>query len=560
MALAGDRAHYLSATGDRFAKEASMLGRMMEVPLLVSSLIEHAGRVHGDQEIVTRTVEGPIHRYTWGEARRRSKQLAAALTAHGISGGDRLATMGWNTHRHLEVYYGVSGMGAICHTLNPRLHATQLIYIVNHAEDRVLFVDLTFVPLLEAVAADLKTVQTYVVLTDADHMPDTTLPGAVAYEDFIGGQEAEYVWPRLDENAAAALCYTSGTTGNPKGVLYSNRSTVLHAIGVSLPDVFEMSRSVSVLPIVPMFHACAWGIPYAAAATGTKLVMPGPCLDPDALTALLVEESVTFSAGVPSVFFPLVQHWRENGGQRPPSLRMVLLGGSAPPKSLIEALEGEFGIEFRHGWGMTETSPLGSVNTLTPEHRECPVEERSVFQTKQGRPPYGIELRIVGDDGRALPNDGIGVGELQARGPWVVDGYFRDEGNRVTADGWFPTGDVATIDEQYYVHITDRTKDLIKSGGEWISSIDVENTAMGHPDIAVAAVIGVPHEKWGERPLLIGVPAANASPTKERILEYLSGSLAKWQLPDDVIFVDALPMGATGKVQKTKLREQYGAR
>ncbi|MDX1494512.1 MAG: long-chain fatty acid--CoA ligase [Longimicrobiales bacterium] len=533
-----------------------MRGRMMEVPLLVSSLIEHAGTVHPSQEIVTRTVEGPIHRSSWGDVRRRSRQLASALTESGIGQADRIATLGWNTHRHLEVYYGVSGMGAVCHTLNPRLHPGELVYIMNHAEDRILFVDLTFVPLVEAVADKLASVERYVILTDAANMPDTSLPDAVAYDDFGAAGDADYAWPELDEHAAAALCYTSGTTGHPKGVLYSNRSTVLHALGVALPDIFNLSASVRCLPIVPLFHACAWGLPYATAATGAGLVMPGPGMDPSSLTQLLTEESVDFCAGVPSVFHALVQHWRKTGS-RPEALRMVLLGGAAPPKSLIQALEDDFGIEFRHGWGMTETSPLGSVNTLAPRHRLMPAEERANFQTKQGQPPYGVELRIVDSDGNVQPHDGEAIGELQVRGPWVVDGYFRSDEEKLTSDRWFPTGDVASIDQEHYVQITDRTKDLIKSGGEWISSIDVENAAAGHPDIDVAAVIGVPDAKWGERPLLIAVAASETPPSDESVLEHLSGTLAKWQLPDRIVFVDALPMGATGKVQKTKLREEY---
>lgn len=533
-----------------------MRGRMMETPLLVSSLIEHAGTVHGDQEMVTRSVEGPIVRGSWGAVRTRSKQLGRALHAHGIAPGDRIATLGWNTQRHVEVYYGVSGIGAVCHTLNPRLHPTQLVYIVSHAEDRIVFVDLTFVPLVEAVADKLPCVERYVVLTDAAHMPETSLPGAVAYEDFIGEHDDDLEWPLLDEGHAAALCYTSGTTGDPKGVLYSHRSTVLHALGVMAPDVFDLSREASVLPVVPMFHACAWGLPYAAAAAGSKLVMPGPRMDPEGLTELLEGESVTFSAGVPSVFLGLVRHWAARGGA-PESMKMILLGGAAPPASLIAAIEDDFGIEFRHGWGMTETSPLGAVNTLLPEHRSWTAEERTRFQTKQGRAPYGIELRIIDHEGATLPHDGEAFGELQVRGPWVVDGYFREDDAALTADGWFPTGDVSTIDPDAYMQITDRTKDLIKSGGEWISSIDVENAAMGHPGIAMAAVIGRPDEKWGERPLLIAVAAESGAPPKEEVIDFLASSLAKWQLPDDVIFVETLPMGATGKVQKSVLREQY---
>jgi fatty-acyl-CoA synthase len=529
---------------------------MMDMPLLVSSLIEHAGSVYPDQEIVSRTVEGPIHRYSWRDARDRSRKLGSALSVRGIAEGDRVGTLAWNTYRHLELYYGVSGIGAVCHTLNPRLHPTQLVYIVNHAEDRLLFIDSTFLPLVEAVADQLTSVETVVVLTDAEHMPETSLPNAVAYEDFIADGDTDFAWPTLDENTAAALCYTSGTTGHPKGVLYSNRSTVLHAMGVALPDVFGLSAASVVLPIVPMFHACAWGMPYAAAATGAKIVFPGPRYDPPALTELMADERVTYCAGVPSVFIPLVQYWKEND-TKPEALRMVVVGGAAPPRSLMATMEGDFGIEFRHAWGMTETSPLGSVNTLMPAHREQSVEEYSHFQTKQGRPPFGVEIRILAQDGTRLPHDGVAFGELQVRGPWVIDGYFKDDENRLTDDGWFPTGDVATIDPESYIQITDRAKDLIKSGGEWISSIDVENTAMGHPDIVMAAVIGIPDEKWGERPLMIAVPAEGSTPTKEDVLEYLSSTLAKWQLPDDVIFVESLPMGATGKVRKVMLREQY---
>jgi acyl-CoA synthetase (AMP-forming)/AMP-acid ligase II len=449
-------------------------------------------------------------------------------------------------------------MGAVCHTLNPRLHPSQIVYIMNHAEDRILFVDSTFVPLAEAVADQLDSVERWVILTDADHMPDTRLDGAVAYEDFIAERDGDLDWPALDENDATALCYTSGTTGHPKGVLYSHRSTVLHALGVALPDIFELSASVTCLPIVPMFHACAWGLPYATAATGAALVMPGPGLDPESLTQLLETEQVDFCAGVPSVFHALIQYWRKRGSG-PESLRMVLLGGAASPPSLIAALEDEFGIEFRHGWGMTETSPLGSVNTLGPRQRQefDSGQERARFQTRQGRPPYGVELRIVSEDGHIQPHDGRAIGELQVRGPWVVDGYFKGDDDVLTDDDWFPTGDVAAIDEDFYVQITDRTKDLIKSGGEWISSIDVENTAMGHPGISMAAVIGVPDENWVERPILIAVAATDPPPSDESVLELLGTTLAKWQLPDQIIWADALPMGATGKVQKTKLREQY---
>jgi acyl-CoA synthetase (AMP-forming)/AMP-acid ligase II len=534
-----------------------MRGRVMQMPLLVSSLIEHAGRVHGSQEIVSRTCEGPIHRTTWGEVRHRCKRLAGALEKRGIEQSDRIGTIAWNTHRHLEVYFGVSSMGAVCHTLNPRLHPTELVYIVNHAQDRILFLHPTFLPLVEAVMDQLESVELYVVFGAAEHLPQTKLPNVIAYEDLIAEHDGDYVWPVLDENAASSLCYTSGTTGHPKGALYSNRSTLLHAYGVMQRDVFNLGQNATILPIVPMFHASAWGLPYAAAATGAKVVYPGPRLDAEGLTELMEQEHVTHCAGVPSVFLPLIQHWRANGGKRPPSLELMVIGGSAPARSLIEAIDGEFGIEFRHAWGMTEMSPLGTANVLSPEQKTLPPKERSAFHAKQGQPPFGVAVRIVDEEGHVLPNDGVAFGELQVRGPWVVDGYFHDDKDRLTVDGWFPTGDVAMIDERSCVQITDRTKDLIKSGGEWISSIDVENTAMGHPGITMAAVVGVPHEKWGERPILVAVPASNPPPSDDSVLEHLGHTLAKWQLPDEIIWVDALPMGATGKVQKTKLREQY---
>jgi len=531
----------------------------MQMPLLVSSLIEHAGRVHGQQEIVSRTVEGPIHRTTWGEVRNRCKRLAGALEARGIQRSDRIGTLAWNTHRHLEVYFGVSSMGAVCHTLNPRLHPSELTYIVNHAQDRVLFLHSTFVPLVEAVADKLESVDTYVVFGGTEDVPATKLPNVISYEDLVAEHDGDYEWPVLDESTASSLCYTSGTTGHPKGALYSHRSTVLHAYGVMQRDVFDLGRHATILPIVPMFHASAWGIPYAAAGTGAKLVYPGPRLDAQGLTELLEAERVTHCAGVPSVFLPLIQHWRAQGGARPSSLELMVIGGSAPARSLIEAIDGEFGIEFRHAWGMTEMSPLGTANVLSPEQKKLSAEERSAVHAKQGQPPFGVELRIVDNEGHVLPNDGVAFGELQVRGPWVVDGYFHDDTQRLTVDGWFPTGDVATLDEQCCVQITDRTKDLIKSGGEWISSIDVENTAMGHPGITMAAVIGVPNEKWGERPILVAVPATDPAPSDESVLQHLSQTLAKWQLPDQIVWVDALPMGATGKVQKTKLREEYAS-
>ncbi len=534
-----------------------MRGRVMQMPLLVSSLIEHAARVHGDREVVSRIMNGSIHRSTWGEVRDRSRRLAGALQGRGVGLTDRVATFAWNTHRHLEVYYAASGMGGICHTVNPRLHPTQLTYILNHAADRVLFLDPPFIPLVEAVVDQLESIEVYAVMCDSDELPESKLPGAIAYEDLLAEHDGDYEWPELDENTAAALCYTSGTTGHPKGALYSHRSTVLHAYGIISPDVFNLSRAASVMPIVPLFHASGWGLPYGAAAAGSKLVFPGAQLDPTSITELLRDEEVTHCAGVPSVFIPLLKHWRESGAKKPPELELMVIGGSAPARSLIESIEGEFEIEFRHAWGMTETSPLGSTNVLTPGERSMPPARRSEYHLKQGRPPFGVQLRIVDEDGEVLPNDGVAFGELQVRGPWVVDGYFADDTERLTSDGWFPTGDVATLDPDCNIRITDRTKDLIKSGGEWISSIDVENTAMGHPGITMAAVIGVPDEKWMERPILVAVPGTDPPPSDDSVLEHLGATLAKWQLPDRIIWVEALPMGATGKVQKTKLREEH---
>jgi len=534
-----------------------MNGLMMRTPLQISSLIEHAATVYAGQEIVTRSVEGPIHRYTWSEARHRSKQLAGALAARGVHDGDRVATIAWNTYRHLELYYGVSGMGAVCHTVNPRLHPSQLVYILNDAEDRVLFVDLTFVPLVEAVAEHLKTVRTVVIMTDAEHMPATTLEGAVCYEELLAEHDGRFTWPALDENAASGICYTSGTTGNPKGVVYSHRSTVLHAYAVSLPTGISPGEGDAILPVVPMFHVNAWGIPYGVAMTGAKLVMPGPRLDGEGLTELMAAEGVTICTGVPTVHMGLLTYWRETG-TGVPSLRSISSGGAAAPRTMIEAFRA-LGIDVVHGWGMTETSPVGTISRLTAAHDGLTEEEKVDVLMCQGRPLFGVELRIVDDDGRVLPRDGKAFGELQIRGPWICSAYFgEDPGSALDDEGWFATGDVATIAPDSTMHITDRKKDLIKSGGEWISSIDLEDMAMRHPEIAHAAVIGVPHEKWGERPLLIAVPTPDGQPTRESVLEFLEEQMARWWLPDEVIFVDELPLGATGKVQKSRLREKYG--
>ena len=533
-----------------------MRGLMMDTPLLISALIRHAAAVHGEQEIVSRTVEGPIHRTTYADAHVRAKRLANALAALGVGAGDRVATIAWNGYRHFEIYFAVSGIGAICHTMNPRLHPTQLSYIVNHAEDAYVFVDPTFVPLIEAVAAQLPSVKGVVVMTDRAHMPETKLANALCYEDLIASHSDEYDWPTFDENTASSLCYTSGTTGNPKGTLYSHRSTVLHSFALALPDALDLAAGETILPVVPMFHVNAWGIPYAAAMTGAKLVMPGPRLDGASLTELLAAEAVTMTAGVPTIWLALLAHLKESG-TRLPALKRVIVGGAAVPPSMIEAFQNNVGAEVRQAWGMTEMSPVGTVNVLKPSLADRPAAERTAIQAKQGLPVFGVEATIVDERDKQLPHDGKAFGELKVRGPWIARAYFREDADCTDADGWLATGDVATLDSDGYMQITDRTKDLIKSGGEWISSIDLENLAMSHPDVAQAAVIAIPDPKWDERPLMLVVAAPNAEPTADSVCAFLKGKVADWWLPDHVVCVDALPLGATGKVLKKKLREEY---
>jgi fatty-acyl-CoA synthase len=529
---------------------------MMDRPLLISSLLEHAASVFPEVSIVTRTVEGPVHRYTWTAARQRSRQLAQALQDLQLREGDVVATVAWNTHRHLELYYGVSGMGAVVHTVNPRLHPTQLVYVLNHAQARALFVDLSFVPLVEALWDKLESVRHLVILTESTHMPAACMPAALCYEDLLAAQDGDYDWPTFDENTAAGICYTSGTTGNPKGVVYSHRSSVLHAYGAALPGAIAAVPGEALLPVVPMFHVNAWGIPYGAAMCGYKLVMPGPRLDGAGLTELMNAEGVTICCGVPTVHQGLLAHWRATG-ESVPSLQAVTTGGAAPTSSLITEFRSR-GIDVVHGWGMTETSPVGTISRITATEKELDDAAQVAFLMKQGRPLFGVELRVVDEGGVSLPRDGESSGELQIRGPWVCSAYLGEEpGSALDQDGWFPTGDVAVLHPDGTLQITDRKKDLIKSGGEWISSIDLENAAARHPEIALAAVIGVPHEKWGERPLLIVQPCAFASPTKESVMDFLEGQVARLCLPEDVIFVDALPLGATGKVQKTLLRGRY---
>ncbi len=537
-----------------------MLGLMQSQPLLISTLVEFAERHHGDAQIVSRRVEGDIHRYTYRDMAARARQLANTLDADGFAASARVASLAWNGYRHLEMYYGVSGSGRVLHTINPRLHPDQVAWIVNHAEDEVLCFDLTFLPIVQAVHAKCPTVRRWVALCDADRLPqDTGIPQLTSYESWIGAASSEYAWPVFDENSASSLCYTSGTTGHPKGVLYSHRSSVLHAYAAALPDVMGLSASDSVLPVVPMFHVNAWGIPYSAPLTGCKLVFPGPALDGKSVYELMDAEGVTFAAGVPTVWQMLLQHVKSIGG-RFGKLRRTVIGGSACPPAMIEAFQNDYGVRVLHAWGMTEMSPLGTLCSLKNKHMDLPEPERMKILLKQGRAIYGVDMKIVDGDGRELPWDGRTYGDLLVKGPWIVDRYYRSDESPLVPDaqgrGWFPTGDVATIDPDGYMQITDRSKDVIKSGGEWISSIDIENIAMAHPAVAMAACVGMPHPKWDERPIVAVVRRQGTELTREELLAFYEGKTAKWQIPDDVVFLDAIPIGATGKMLKAKLRDQ----
>ncbi len=537
-----------------------MQGLMQSQQLLISSLIEFAARHHRDAEIVSRRVEGDIHRYTYTELAQRSKQLANALDGLKVAHGDRVASIAWNGYRHMEMYFGVSGSGRVLHTINPRLHPEQVAWIVNHAEDQVLCFDMTFLPLVQAVHAKCPTVRQWVALCDADKLPaDSGIPGLVSYEQWIGAQSMHYRWPQLDENTASSMCYTSGTTGNPKAALYSHRSTVLHAYGAALPDVMCLSARDAVLPVVPMFHVNAWGIPYSAALTGAKVVFPGPALDGKSLYELIEAEGVTFAAGVPTVWQMLLGHVQSVGGKFS-TLNRTVIGGSACPPAMIDAFEQGYGVKVLHAWGMTEMSPLGTLCTLKNKHLKRSKEEQQRISQKQGRAIFGVDMKIVNSEGLEQPWDGKTYGDLLVRGPWILERYYKGDSPLIMDDqgqGWFPTGDVATIDEDGFMQITDRTKDVIKSGGEWISSIDIENIAMGHPAVAMAACIGMPHPKWDERPIVVVALKPGVQVSREAILAFYEGKIAKWQIPDDVVFVDAIPLGATGKMLKTKLREQF---
>ena len=538
-----------------------MQGLMQQQPLLISTILRHAARHHAAGEIVSKTVEGTIHRTTYGALEARARRLARVLARLGIGSQDRVGTLAWNGYRHLEVYYAAPGMGAICHTINPRLHPDDIAYIINHAGDAVLFADTSFVALLETIAPQVKDcVRAVVLMTDAANMPALALPAGMAlhcYDDLMDAADDDFAWPGLEETSASALCYTSGTTGRPKGVLYSHRSTVLHAYAISMPDVLCLRAVDRLLPVVPMFHVNAWGIPYGAALAGTSLVLPGRHLDGASLHALLNAERVNFTSGVPTVWMGLLAHLRATGGKLE-TLRRIMTGGSACPPLLIEAFGAEYGVAVEHGWGMTELSPVGTYNAPKPAHGGLSAAERNQLMLKQGRVLAGIDMKIVDGEGRELPWDGAAFGDLKVRGPWVCSAYYGDEaGSALDADGWFATGDVATIDPDGLMEITDRSKDVIKSGGEWISSIALENIAVSHPDVAEAAVVAIRHPKWDERPLLLVVPRPEHTVDPESVLQIYQGQVAKWWLPDAVVVVDELPHTATGKLLKTALRNQY---
>jgi 3-(methylthio)propionyl---CoA ligase len=530
-----------------------MFGNMMQQPLLISSLLRHAERHHGDTEIVSRRVEGDLHRYDYREFAARSRRLANALSSLGVTPGARVATLAWNGYRHMELYYAVSGMGAVAHTVNPRLHADQVAWIVDDAHDHVLFFDLTFVPLVEALAPSLKSVKSFVVMTDRAHMPASTIQGLRCYEELLESAGGSFEWPVFDENTASGLCYTSGTTGNPKGVMYSHRSTVLHAYAAALPDAVGCSATDVVLPVVPMFHVNAWGLPYVACMVGAKMVYPGPNLDGRSLYELFEAQGVTVASGVPTIWQGLLSYMRDHA-KTFSSLRATGIGGSACPPSMIREFEDKHGVRVMHGWGMTETSPLATTSRLKAQHRDLDLEARIGVQAKQGRVMFGVDMKVINSDGNELPWDGQSQGELMVRGPWIVNRYFGVEKSPLV-EGWFPTGDVATIDADGYMRITDRAKDVIKSGGEWISSIDLESIAAAHPAVAMVACVGMPHPKWDERPLLVVVKKPGTELTRKEMLHFFEGRIAKWWTPDDVVFVESIPLGATGKIQKNRIRE-----
>ena len=534
-----------------------MLGLMQQWPLLCHKIIDHAARQHGQREVVSRSIEGPIVRLTYAELRARALKVAQLLVRDGFKRGDRIGTLAWNTGRHLESWYGIMGMGGVYHTLNPRLFPEQIAWIMNHAEDQCLFVDLTFMPIVEAIAPSVKSLKKVIVLTDGAHMPETKLDNVVAYEDWLAEGDGDFAWLELDENEACGMCYTSGTTGDPKGVVYSHRSNVLHAMIAALPDAMGVSSRDVILPVVPMFHANAWGLAQTAPLIGAKMVMPGGKMDGESIYELLSTEKVSFTAAVPTVWLMLLQYLEETG-KALPDLKKVVIGGSACPRAMTEKFEKNYGVEVIHAWGMTEMSPLGSLGTIKPEYADLTGDALFDVKEKQGHAPFGVEMKITDDENNELPWDGKTFGRLKVRGPAVASSYYGGAGaEQFDEENWFDTGDVAHIDPNGYMQITDRAKDVIKSGGEWISTIDLENLAVGHPDVAEAAVIGVVHPKWDERPLLVIVRKPGKEPTKEDILKFMEGKIAKWWMPDDVAFVDEIPHTATGKIQKTTLRDQF---
>ena len=534
-----------------------MFGQMQDVPLLMNRILDHAMVNHSEREIVSRLVEGNIHRETYAELHLRARKLSQALQSLGMGEQDVIATLAWNTHRHIEAWYGITGIGGVYHTLNPRLFAEQLVYIINHAEDKMIFTDLTFVPVLEGLADQIPNVKGIIIMTDAAHMPETSLKNVHCYEDLIDGQSGDFNWVEVDERAPCGICYTSGTTGNPKGVCYTHRSNVLHTLVGNGADIMGLKSTDSIMPVVPMFHANAWGLALSAPAAGSKIVNPGPNMDGESIYQLLTDEEVTFTAAVPTVWLMLLQHL-EGNDLKLPILKDVTIGGSAVPRVMIEKFERDYEVSVKHAWGMTELSPLGTIASFKSGMENMSFDQQMDIKVKQGRAPFGVEMKITDDDGKELPRDGKAFGHLMVRGPFIVGEYIKGDGGEILdEDGFFDTGDVATIDQLGFMQITDRSKDVIKSGGEWISSIEIENVAVGHDQVAEAAVIGLPHPKWDERPLLIIVKNEGAEVSKDDVLAYLEGKIAKWWMPDDVTFVDEIPHTATGKIQKLILREQF---